>query len=389
MRTSLSVFLLLVSAVPQASYAQSGDIYGLAGGILALINNFVIPFLLSLAVLFFIYQILRYFILESDNIAGRQQARSFAYYGLLALVFIIAFWGIIAFVIRGFGFATEQTCYPAPDFFFSDGVICTNSPTIQPQPEAPAESPSVDIPPSIPAGDGTNGDTTPTLPGGLQPPSSGDDQPNIGNDVPDYTQTANIMQQRQALAEAANELIDTRFEDLFGDNSDTIAAELLTPLTDTAGTYNDLDRLQAAYWLEQLDGIETQQLQDYLEIVNTQRTNSELEPISLSDIIVTVPNETEPPRGNTDALANPLRNELQNASSQPLNEQTVNDIVNDIYQPGQTLEQMEAKIDDLYFGNNSVLTISNSGALLDQYENAFRTDSNTANLYQGNFSALY
>lgn len=110
-----ALLLGFFGTLPYSASAQSGDIFSLAEGLITLINSYIIPFLLSLAVLFFIYNVTRYFVIESGNPEGREKARAFAFYGLLAFVFIVAFWGIISFVIRGFGF-DQNTQAIVPDY---------------------------------------------------------------------------------------------------------------------------------------------------------------------------------------------------------------------------------------------------------------------------------
>ncbi len=76
------------------------------------INTSVIPFILALALLFFLVNALRYFIIGGGNEDAREKARALAVWGILAFVLIITFWGIINIFITLFGIGGGSPIIP-------------------------------------------------------------------------------------------------------------------------------------------------------------------------------------------------------------------------------------------------------------------------------------
>ncbi|MEK7586157.1 MAG: pilin [Patescibacteria group bacterium] len=96
-----------------------------AFSILTVVNKIlatIIPILITLAVVYFIWGIIQY-TLSTDEEA-KKKARTKIINGLIGLFVIIAFWGIIRLVTNTFGVGPEQLnqnaipCIPGP------GVVC-------------------------------------------------------------------------------------------------------------------------------------------------------------------------------------------------------------------------------------------------------------------------
>ena len=62
---------------------------------LSFANSTIIPFLMGIALLLFIINVIRFFVAGAGNEESREKARSLAVYGVLACVFILIFWGIV------------------------------------------------------------------------------------------------------------------------------------------------------------------------------------------------------------------------------------------------------------------------------------------------------
>jgi len=88
------------------------DIQTFLAKILTFINSAVIPFLLALAFLFFLWNAARYFIFESDSEEGRTKASRLAFYGIGAFVFIVSLWGIVNLLVGGLGFNRNTPITP-------------------------------------------------------------------------------------------------------------------------------------------------------------------------------------------------------------------------------------------------------------------------------------
>lgn len=81
------------------------------------IGSVLIPFLFALALLFFLWNVARYFIFNADDQNAREQAKKLALYAVAGFVFLVSIWGIINVIIRGFDL---DGYYPVePDYFYS------------------------------------------------------------------------------------------------------------------------------------------------------------------------------------------------------------------------------------------------------------------------------
>jgi hypothetical protein len=99
--------LLTLALLPAFAFAQlrldtSTD--GIAEGMLYFIyflNFYLIPFLFAVALVAFLFNVFRYAIVSGDK-DSIDKAKKQMVYGVLALVFIVSFWGIVNLVVRGF-----------------------------------------------------------------------------------------------------------------------------------------------------------------------------------------------------------------------------------------------------------------------------------------------
>lgn len=88
------------------------NIQTLLTGILTFLNEAVVPFLLALAFFVFLWNAFRFFILGGSNEEDQEKARSLATWGITAFVIIISFWGIVNFLVTGFGFGRTDPITP-------------------------------------------------------------------------------------------------------------------------------------------------------------------------------------------------------------------------------------------------------------------------------------
>ncbi len=101
-------------ALPHISFAaQTAQEF--IGQVVLFLNNIVIPFLLGIAFLIFIINVVRYFILGAGQDESRQKAKSLALYTVLGFVLIVIFWGIVNLLSNGLGFAGADA--PTPDYY--------------------------------------------------------------------------------------------------------------------------------------------------------------------------------------------------------------------------------------------------------------------------------
>ena len=95
------------------------DLQTLLLGFLDFLTGTIIPFLLVIATLFFVWNVTRYFIIGGANQEAQEKARSFALWGILAFVFIVSLWGIVMLVVNGLGLDNRSI---APDYMCENGL---------------------------------------------------------------------------------------------------------------------------------------------------------------------------------------------------------------------------------------------------------------------------
>ncbi len=106
----LFLFPILVSAQSTNFTYVNSFFNGLNG----LFRNVLLPLLMAVAILIFVWNVLRYFIWSADDPAGRETARTYILYALMGLVLIVAVWGFVALILQFFGLGTGSGLNNAP-----------------------------------------------------------------------------------------------------------------------------------------------------------------------------------------------------------------------------------------------------------------------------------
>jgi hypothetical protein len=82
------------------------------------LSSTIVPFLLAIAFLIFVINVVRFFVLQSGNEDGQKNAKSLALYSVLAFLFILIFWGLVNTLVSSFGLSTGGP--PRSDYEFPD-----------------------------------------------------------------------------------------------------------------------------------------------------------------------------------------------------------------------------------------------------------------------------
>ncbi|HEU4677115.1 MAG TPA: hypothetical protein VFS75_00155 [Candidatus Paceibacterota bacterium] len=88
------------------------DLQTLFTNLIAFTNATLIPFLLAIAFLVFIWNVVRYFIIGGADEGEHEHARSLATWGILAFVVILSLWGIVNLLVDGLGLADPTPVTP-------------------------------------------------------------------------------------------------------------------------------------------------------------------------------------------------------------------------------------------------------------------------------------
>ena len=99
--------LAFASAQLASTAGGGGRFQVLLKNILAFSDNVLIPFILGIGFLVFVWGMFKYFIVGGANDEAKAQGKSLMVYAVLAFVLIIVFWGIINLLSTSIGLDKE------------------------------------------------------------------------------------------------------------------------------------------------------------------------------------------------------------------------------------------------------------------------------------------
>ncbi len=80
--------------------------------LLKFLNETIVPFLIALAFLIFLWNAFRYFIIGGSSEDDQAKARSLATWSIGAFVIILSLWGIVNLLVVGLGFNNSRAIIP-------------------------------------------------------------------------------------------------------------------------------------------------------------------------------------------------------------------------------------------------------------------------------------
>jgi hypothetical protein len=106
----------LVSQAGNGSGCTIGTgIPGILKYLTCVIGSSVIPFLFAIAIVSFVWGAIKFFILETEEEAKREQGKQFMLWGIIALAVMISVWSLVGIVGKTFGLKTDvlpKVCPP-------------------------------------------------------------------------------------------------------------------------------------------------------------------------------------------------------------------------------------------------------------------------------------
>jgi len=280
----LKYALFIIIFFPVFAIAQTGStgsLQLLLIGIGGFLNNIVIPFILAIAFIVFVVNVVRFFIIGGASEEGQKNAKNLAIYGIGAFVFILSFWGLVNMVVSGVGLAKDP-CYPVSDYvIYQYGKrlgVSNRSGEVCPAPSGAIVSP---IPPITTP---QSGEETPSLGTPVDPPLntyplSQPIQPPI-----DYTSPTSLNPPPLLTPAEASRHMMMMFEDeirtesknyfdsfpvKYGANTPIIMASLFADLaTSHSDTVTNKERAIAAARLTRAGIISLDTLNDYVNSIN-------------------------------------------------------------------------------------------------------------------------
>lgn len=83
-----------------AAQLNTGAISSYSSGIIGVINNIVVPVLLAVAFIFFVWGVFNYFILGAADEKKRTDGKQFTLWGIVGFVIIFSVWGLVNLVTQ-------------------------------------------------------------------------------------------------------------------------------------------------------------------------------------------------------------------------------------------------------------------------------------------------
>ena len=97
----------LTGTAATCSLAGSPKFQDLLCYITGIISNSIIPLLFALAVAFFVWGMVKFFIINSDEEAKREQGKQFMIWGIVALAVMLSVWGLVGILGTTFGVSSS------------------------------------------------------------------------------------------------------------------------------------------------------------------------------------------------------------------------------------------------------------------------------------------
>ena len=91
---------LVLLLLPFVASAQASNISDFVNIIINIINNTLVPLILAIAFIVFIWGVFRFFI--ADNEETKEKGKDLMVYGLIGFVVIISVWGIVNLLVNTF-----------------------------------------------------------------------------------------------------------------------------------------------------------------------------------------------------------------------------------------------------------------------------------------------
>lgn len=77
-------------------------------GIIGVINTVIVPVIFTLALLVFVWGIVKYFIIDAGQDEARAKGKEFALWGIIGMVVLFGIWGFVNLMLSTLGIAPPQ-----------------------------------------------------------------------------------------------------------------------------------------------------------------------------------------------------------------------------------------------------------------------------------------
>lgn len=111
------IVLASITLLPVITYAQTLQIF--FRNMVTFLISVVLPVLLGIGFLFFVINVIRFFVFGAAEQEAREKAKNLAIYSVAAFLIIVLFWGVVNLFVGAIGLG--GVAQPAPDYFQGGG----------------------------------------------------------------------------------------------------------------------------------------------------------------------------------------------------------------------------------------------------------------------------
>ena len=111
------------------------SIQELIASLTVFMSNVLLPLFFAIALLFFVWNATKFFIIDAAQDDARDNAKRLALYGVAAFVLLVSLWGIVNLLVSGLGWNDDDSVTPdlmMNDPFYREGVrqedFCARNP---------------------------------------------------------------------------------------------------------------------------------------------------------------------------------------------------------------------------------------------------------------------
>ncbi len=106
--TALFIPVFFVQAQNSGGFSAENDFKNFLSEILEFINDTLIPFIIGIGFLVFVWGMFKYFIYGGANDDEKEKGKSLMIYATLGFVLIVIFWGVVNLLAESTGFEGDQ-----------------------------------------------------------------------------------------------------------------------------------------------------------------------------------------------------------------------------------------------------------------------------------------
>lgn len=105
-------YLIAALLVPAFSFAAVGDVYDLAGVVLTIINDVLVPIVFAIALIVFIWGVFRYFIAGKQDPESQEKGKTLMLWGIVGFVLMVSVWGLVNLIVNTLDLNNQVPNYP-------------------------------------------------------------------------------------------------------------------------------------------------------------------------------------------------------------------------------------------------------------------------------------